>query len=85
MSLRVLELSEDRCPVVMQKVMLATKSFKDSDDSFLLISTIEPTAERDITAMLGLPKMSGIHIHQQAIGSDENGVEQYQFLLTKTV
>lgn len=49
----MLQLESLRCPVVMEKIILATKSLLGNDDwDQLLISTIEMTAERDIRALL---------------------------------
>lgn len=49
----MLQLENLRCPVVMQKIMLATQSLLRNDDwDQLLISTIEMTAERDTRALL---------------------------------
>lgn len=72
MKLRTLNLGTDRCPVVMQKVMLATKQFVTSEDDNFLISTIEQTAVRDITALLSL-KYPNLCLADVAIEPSDSG------------
>jgi TusA-related sulfurtransferase len=69
MTIAKLELEQERCPVVIQKIMLAMKSFASNEDlSHLLVVTIESTAERDIVALL--TRFPTIYISE--IGFTEN-------------
>jgi hypothetical protein len=52
MNLMKLELGQHRCPTAMRMVMEGVKHFSKAEDTHLLISTIEPSIDRDLTALL---------------------------------
>lgn len=70
-----LNLGGERCPVVMQKITLALKTFATNPDlSHLLITTVEHTVVRDLTALLDL-KYPELQITQtQQLAGGENAI-----------